>query len=232
MRAPLPTDEPGRQAALDRYHVMESGADRSLDDLAKLAAFICRSPIAAITLISHDRQLIRGKIGIEVEQSTRDDAFCAHTILANEVMVVEDAGLDERFRDNPAVTGNPHVRFYAGAPLVTPDNFKLGALCVIDSKPRKLTPEETGALVRLSRTVMTELELRRSAADLARALLDIRTLGELIPICSYCKDIRDDKGFWSRVEEYVGTRTGSDFSHGLCPKCAKVHFPGLTIPRK
>src|ERR1044072_4687580 len=99
MSAPLPANEIERQNALDRYQLTETGADRRLDDIAKLASFICHSPIAAVTLISRERQLIRGKAGLEAEESTRNDAFCAHTILSDEVMVVEDARQDTRFRD-------------------------------------------------------------------------------------------------------------------------------------
>ncbi len=229
MHAPLPPDEPARLDALARYHVLDSGAEKSFDDIAQLAGFICKSPISVVTLIDRDRQWLKAKVGVDLTETPRDHAFCAHTILSSEVMVVEDATKDVRFSDNPMVTGEAHIRFYAGAPLITSDNFKLGSLCVIDRNPRKLSAEEKAALEALSRLVMTALELRRSSRELAEALKEVKTLSGLLPICSYCKDIRDDKGYWNRVEEYVGERTSAEFSHGLCPKCAKIHFPGVHL---
>lgn len=231
MPVPRPPDETNRQAALDRYQIVDSGYSEALTDIAKLAAFICHTPIGAVTLIDRDRQVVKASVGLETGETTRDDAFCAHTILQNDVMVIKDAGQDARFQDNPLVTGSPNIRFYAGAPLMTPDRFKIGSLCVIDRQPRTLAPEEAAALTSLSRLVMMGLELRRSSSELAAALKEIQTLGAMLPICSYCKDVRDDQGYWKRVEEYVGSRTGTDFSHGMCPRCAKIHFPHVFANR-
>jgi GAF domain-containing protein len=229
MRAPLPPDEPARLDALARYQVLDSGAEKSFDDIAQLAGFICKSPIALVSLVDQDRQWFKARLGLDVAETPRDHAFCAHAILTSEVMVVEDATKDARFNDNPLVLGDPHIRFYAGAPLITSDHFKLGSLCVIDRNPRKLSAEEKTALEALSRLVMTALELRRSTRELAESLERVKTLSGLLPICSYCKDIRDDQGYWKRVEEYIGDRTNAEFSHGLCPKCAKIHFPGVHL---
>lgn len=223
--APFPPDEPARLDALARYRVMDTGAEQSFDDIAKLAGFICKTPIAVLTLIDSDRQWFKARLGIDVSETPRDQAFCAHTILSNDVMVVEDATKDVRFLDNPFVTGEAHVRFYAGAPLITSDNFKLGSLCVIDHEPRKLSAGEKTALEALSRLVMTGLELSRSSYELAKALDEVKALSGLLPICSYCKDIRDDQGYWKKVEQYIGSHTGAEFSHGICPKCAKKYFP-------
>lgn len=225
MIAPLPVNETARLEALQRYHVLDSAAEQAFDDIAKLASFICQTPIATITLVDAERQWLKAKVGIDVSETPRDQAFCAHTILSPEMLVVEDATKDPRFRDNPLVTSNPGIRFYAGAPLITPDHFELGALCIIDQKPRTLSPQERSALETLSRLVMTQLELRRSSRELAETIAQNKLLSGLLPICSYCKDVRDDQGYWSRVEEYIGDRTMAEFSHGLCPKCAKVHFP-------
>jgi GAF domain-containing protein len=229
MRAPLPPDEAARLDALARYHLFDDGAKHDLDDITKLAGFICQSPIAVVTLVDRDRQRFKAKVGLDGDETHRDHAFCAHTILSSEVLVVEDATQDVRFRDNPLVTGNPNIRFYAGAPLVTSDNFKLGSLCVLDRVPRKITAAETSALEALSRLVMTELELRRSSRELAESLEHVKLLSGLLPICSYCKDIRDEEGRWNRLEEYVGDRTTAEFSHGLCPKCAAIHFPEIHL---
>jgi GAF domain-containing protein len=229
MHAPLPPDESARLEALARYQVLDSGAEKNFDDIARLAGFICQSPIATVTLIDRNRQWLKARVGLDVTETPRNMSFCAHTILSSEVMVVEDATKDSRFSDNPSVTGEAHVRFYAGAPLITPDHFKLGSLCVIDRKPRTLSAEDKQALEALARLVMTELELRRSSRELAAALKEVKTLSGLLPICCYCKDVRDDQGYWKRVEEYVGDRTSAEFSHGLCPKCAKIHYPGIHL---
>ena len=228
MIAPLPVDESDRLTALERYEILDTEPERNFDDITRIASVICRTPISAITLIDRDRQWLKSAVGLETSETTREQAFCAHTILSSDLLVVEDATKDARFQDNPLVTGNPNIRFYAGAPLITPDRFRLGSLCVIDREPRTLTTEERSALESLSRMVMTELELRRISRELAHAVREVKSLTGLVPICAYCKDVRDDKGYWSRVEEYVSQKTGADFSHGLCPKCAKVHFPEST----
>ncbi|MDB6127097.1 MAG: hypothetical protein JWM35_993 [Verrucomicrobia bacterium] len=228
MIAPFPPDEVDRLTALESYEILDTAPERNLDDIAKIASVICRSPISAITFIDRDRQWFKASVGLSVTETAREDAFCAHTILTSDMLIVEDATRDPRFSDNPHVTGEPKIRFYAGAPLITPENFRLGSLCVIDRTPRSLTTEERGALESLSRLIVTELELRRISRDLAHAVREVKSLTGLVPICSYCKDIRDDKGYWNRVEEYFTQKTGADFSHGLCPKCAKIHFPEAT----
>lgn len=228
MIAPLPVDESDRLTALERYEILDTEPERNFDDITRIASVICRTPISAISLIDRDRQWFKSSIGLESSETSRNQAFCAHTILSSDLLVIEDATKDPRFQDNPFVTGNPNIRFYAGAPLVTPDHFRLGSLCVIDRQPRTLTAEERSALESLSRLVMTELELRRISRELAHAVREVKSLTGLVPICAYCKDVRDDKGYWSRVEEYVSQKTGADVSHGLCPKCAKIHFPEST----
>jgi predicted enzyme related to lactoylglutathione lyase len=137
-------------------------------------------------------------------------------------MIVENATEDARFADNPYVTGDPELRFYAGAPLVTPDGYAVGSLCVLDSKPRKLQPDQVQALERLSRLVVMQLELRRAARS-------INTLTGLLPICAGCKDIRDDKGYWREVEEYMSDHSLATFTHGLCPECMKEYFPDAPV---
>ena len=162
LRPTRPDNESERLAALHRYQVLDTAPDSAYDDLVTIAAAICAMPMGSITLIDADRQWLKSKLGLEGTKTTRDEAFCAHTILApSDLLVVNDALEDERFRDHPCVLGDPHIRFYAGAPLVTPEGFAVGALCVMDREPRTLQPYQLGALRALSRQVAALLELRR-----------------------------------------------------------------------
>ena len=132
---------------------------------------------------------------------------------------MRDALKDSRFADSALVTRSPHIRFYAGFPLASPEGFALGTLCAIDRKPRELSAEQKQAMQALSRQVMALLDLRRISARMAEALEKVKTLHGLLPICAWCKRIRDDQGYWSQVEAYVHAHTGADFTHGICPEC-------------
>lgn len=227
MTVPLPKNETKRLEVLRRYQILDTQAEQSFDDFAFLASTICETPIALMSLVDSDRQWFKARVGLDAPETPREQAFCAHTILGEDVMVVEDATADERFAHNPLVTAAPHIRFYAGAPLIDRDGFALGSLCVIDSKPRALTPEQNKALGALARLIISQLELRRMSADLANALTDIKTLRGLLPICSHCKGVRNDTGFWQSVESYVMAHSDADFSHSICPKCLKQHHPEI-----
>lgn len=151
-------------AALHAYDVLDTEAEAEFDDLAALAGRICDAPTALVSLVAGDRQWFKARIGLEARETGRDVSFCAHAMLGNAVMVVADTRLDPVFSDNPLVVGPPHIRFYAGAPLVTNDGLPLGTLCVLDSEPRPqgLTAFQTQALEVLARQVMNLLELRRA----------------------------------------------------------------------
>jgi signal transduction histidine kinase len=164
-----PTDEMRRIAALRRYKVLDTGPEESFDEIVQLAARSCNTPIALITLIDEARQWFKARVGLGVSETVRESSFCAYAIQARE-LVVPDAWNDERFRNNPLVLHEPHIRFYAGLPLVTSDGFALGALCVIDRIPRAgLTGQEHHSLALLAREAMTQLELRRAVKELAEA---------------------------------------------------------------
>src|SRR5687768_743336 len=203
------TNELARLAALRSYQILDTAAEQAFDDLALLASQICNTPIALITLIDEDRQWFKARVGVTVDETERSLAFCAHAILdAGNIMLVPDATRDDRFRENPLVIGDPHIRFYAGAPLVTPDGHALGTLCVIDSRSRTLTADQREALDALRRQVESQLQLRRNLIELDEALSardraeaeqaatmselraaheNVRRLSALMPFCSTCQ---------------------------------------------
>jgi GAF domain-containing protein len=170
MKAPLPENEEARLSALQEFEILDSEAEESFDDLTRLAVYICKTPIALITLIDSDRQWFKSRIKLAPSETSRSISFCAHAILQSGTMLVPDALIDERFKDNPLVVSDPKIRFYAGAPLITDEGFKLGTLCVIDQVPRELTAGQIAALRTLSRQAMTLLELRRNLISLKRSL--------------------------------------------------------------
>jgi GAF domain-containing protein len=221
MKAPLPSNEAERLAALKAYHILDTGTEQSYDDIIALAAHICRVPIAMISLVDEVRQWFKSRLGVEQQQTPREVAFCAHAILKNGPFIVRDATKDRRFAGSALVTGKPHIRFYAGIPLINPEGLALGTLCVVDHQPRRLSAAQLKALQALSRQVMALLELRRVSTQLADALDRVKTLQGLLPICAWCKRIRDDEGYWDQVEAYFHKSTGAEFTHGICPQCSE-----------
>jgi GAF domain-containing protein len=174
MTSPIPKHEARRLEVLWQYEVLDTVPEEVFDDLTDLAAHICDAPIALISLVDEDRQWFKARIGITVTETSRDISFCAHAIMNDGLFVVPDATKDKRFKHNPLVTGPQKIRFYAGAPLVTPDGHALGTLCVLDSKPRTLRPEQAQALHVLAHHVVSQLELRRHA----RELMQVRESGQ------------------------------------------------------
>ena len=169
MSAPVPQNEKQRLKVLWEYSVLDTMPEEIFDDLTELAAKICEAPVAMITLVDEDRQWFKAKVGVSINETSRDISFCAHAITQPGLFIVPDASRDERFSHNPLVTSDPKVRFYAGAPLVSPDGYALGTLCVIDKVPRELRAEQKQALRILARHVVSQLELRRRSKELADA---------------------------------------------------------------
>lgn len=178
--------EQQRQYDLESYQILDSAPEKEFDRLAKLASYICGTPIALISLIDNDRQWFKSNVGLEgVSETARDVAFCNQAIQQEKVFEVSDALVDDRFKNNPFVTGDPKIRFYAGAPLISPQGNNIGTLCVIDQKPHVLTKEQTEALKTLSDQVIELLELRKANKQLAeqhQLLVNkarLQTIGEL-----------------------------------------------------
>lgn len=166
MKPPLAPNEAERLRVLRAYELLDTPAETALDDLAELAACICNTPIALITLVDEGRQWFKSRVRFDVAESERDISFCAHAMLEPELFIVPDARQDARFRDNPWVMGEPGIRFYAAAPLRTPDGHALGTLCVVDREPREMHPDHQQALRILSRQVMAQFELRHRTREI------------------------------------------------------------------
>ncbi len=163
---PTYPNEEARLSALLSYGILNTPPEAAFDDITRLIAEICDVPIALVTLIEGDRQWFKSAVGAgDITETPRDIAFCAHALVQNDLFLVPDMCKDSRFVNNPLVTGPPHIRFYAGAVLRTPEGFALGTLCVLDTKPRTLTAKQENALRVLAREVVTQIELRQRVRE-------------------------------------------------------------------
>ncbi len=179
-------NEAARIKALRAYHILDTDPEQAFDDLTMLASQVCGTPIALITLVDEKRQWFKSKIGIDLQETARNISFCSHAIEQPGLFVVPDTLSDWRFRDNPMVVNAPHIRFYAGAPLLTRDGDPLGTICVVDDHPRTLTDGQRASLNALRRQAETQLELRRKLDELRVAIDGLEKLGGLLPYCSTC----------------------------------------------
>ncbi|QHB70766.1 diguanylate cyclase [Stenotrophomonas rhizophila] len=169
----LPDNEEQRLQALQRYQILDTAKERSFEDLVTIATALCGTRMGAVTLVDRDRQWFKARQALDATETSRDISFCGHAILQpDQVMVVEDARQDPRFFDNPVVVDDPHIRFYAGAPLLSFDGLPLGTLCVFDANPGHLRPDQAQALAALSRQVSLVMELRRYAFEIQQHMRD------------------------------------------------------------
>ena len=205
--------ESHRLHTLQLYRILDTETERTFDNLAKLASSICEVPISVVSFVDDKRQWFKAKVGLTITETPKDQAFCAHAIQDDKVMIVEDATRDERFANNPLVIGEPMIRFYAGAPLIVAGGERLGTLCVIDRKPRELTEMQLEALMVLRDSVVAQLELRKAADDFI-------AMQSLLPICAWCRNVRTEGPGgeqWMPLYEYMsGQKT---VTHGICPGC-------------
>lgn len=174
--APIPDDEIKRVAALRDLDILDTPREAVFDDIVRIAASVCGAPIALVSFVDTDRQWFKARVGLDAEQGPRSSAFCAHAILDDEIFVVHDATADHRFYDHPLVSGAPHIRFYAGAPLSLPSGDRVGTLCLIDTVPRALTEEMRATLMALRRQAEAHLALRARGIALKRANEALLTL--------------------------------------------------------
>ena len=215
--ASLPRNETERLAVLKRLNILDTDPDQTFDDIVALASRLCGTPISLISLIDTNRQWFKAKKGLAASETPREVAFCAHAILDDKIMIVEDTHEDERFADNPLVTELPKIRFYAGMPLQVEDNVNVGTLCVIDQKPKQLTPGQLQGLRVLGRAVVAHMRLHRLETVWPGT-------GKGLAICAWCANVRievDGVETWKPLHQYVADI--ERVSHGMCPECAARH---------
>ena len=205
-----PQNEAERIALLNQYQVLDTEAEDDFNDIVQLASQICETPISLITLVDSTRQWFKAKIGLDASETGRDIAFCVHALDQDNILVVQDATKDDRFFDNPLVTGEPHVRFYAGMPLVTESGYTLGTLCVIDHKPRTLSETQMLTLRTLGKQVVKLLDLRLKVINLQKSENDLKDTEERINILFHntidAVIVMNDKGIitqWNAKAESV-----------------------------
>lgn len=190
-------EEEARLAALLRYEVLDTRSEPGFDRIVRVASQVLQCPISLVSLVDRDRQWFKARVGLDATETPRGHAFCHHTIQTRDVMVVPDASRDPRFRENPLVRGPPHIRFYAGAPLLVPDGHRIGTLCVIDKEPRELSHTQLEVLRDLADMVVSELELRAQARTSERRLELLRLAEEVADVGHWYMDLARNEIFWS-----------------------------------
>lgn len=188
MNAPLPPNETARIAALRRYDILDTPPELAFDRITHLAARLFKTPVAFVTLVDESRQCFKSTHGLDIREISREFSFCSHAILSDGLTVVQDTTQDRRFSDNPLVIGAPHVRFYAGAPLKSSDNFILGTLCILDLEPRTLDAGELATLSDLAAIVSDEIELRLAIRERSQQAVAIANLGSGVLVADPSKE--------------------------------------------
>jgi adenylate cyclase len=174
-KAPVPANDAARVAAVKSYHLLDTAPEIAYDEITELAAQICQCPVSIIGLVDEARDWKKSAYGFPADQCTlpRELSICSAVLCGSDLVVSPDLTKDERFRDNPLVTGEPNLRFYCGMPLINPQGYALGTLCVVDFQPRELSVEQAEAIRRLSHQVVSQFELRRSVLELERRMAEL-----------------------------------------------------------
>lgn len=234
------TDEAGRLRALHRYGVLDGNSCPQFDKITALVRDLLNVPICAVSLIDEQRQVFKSIVGLDFSETSRDVAFCDHTIRTRDVMVVDDATADDRFLANPLVTGEPNIRSYAGAPLVTPDGYNLGALCAIDSRPRDFDTGDRALLTKFSALIVEQLELNTLAfKDFLTGALSRRAfieatdaaLGQIARDGSDAALISFDLDHFKMINDSFGHPEGDRVLSAVAAECRAILRPGDSFGR-
>ncbi|KIG15345.1 Diguanylate cyclase (GGDEF domain) with GAF sensor [Enhygromyxa salina] len=218
-------EDNARVDTLHGYAILDSEPEPRFDALTKISSLALDLPVTLITLVDAAREWTKSAYGVELASLPTQLGFGSAAIAARQLLVIEDISTDPRFAAHPLVTGPLQLRFFAGVPLEVRCGHQIGSLCVFGQTPHAVTPRETELLLALAGQVVQMLELRRTESELEGAVQSIRTLATLIPICSHCRKVRDDENHWSTLERLVQAKTGSRFTHGICPDCVREHYP-------
>lgn len=207
--APLPADEEERHKSLKSLNILETAMEERFERVTRLASRLLDMPISAITLLDGQRQWFKSVQGLNASETSRDVSFCAHAVLGDEIMQVEDACKDERFHDNPLVTGDPGIRFYAGHPVKAPDGRTIGALCVIDRKPRSLTPHQIEDLKDLAAMVEIEIKSEQMASAQIRMNAELKEAKKAVLVDPLTR-------LWNRAggQEFLGRQHALAIKNG------------------
>lgn len=196
-KAPIPPNDLERLQELYNYKVLDTNSEDIFDNITALAAKICDSKICLVSLVDRNRQWFKSAHGLDAKETPRDISYCGHAIMGNDVFIVEDANKDERFCDNPLNLGEPHVRFYAGAPLITPNGNRIGTLCVIDHEPKTLSPYQIETLQVLAQNVVNILELNIKSVELEKHKEQSQNIQEISQTGGWELDLETNFVFWS-----------------------------------
>ena len=228
MSAPKALDEASRLEALRFYDILDSAPDAAFDDITRLAAFICETPIALVSFVDEDRQWFKARVGLDMFETDRCLSMCAWAILDEELFEVADTWVDDRFADTGLVVGEPFIRFYAGAPLRSADGMNLGTLCVIDRVPRNLSEPQRSALRALASQVSRLLEGTVVRRLLAESLATFDVFDRSFPSCVTCGDIvfRDSQ---KPLRDFLSEHTPARFHDTVCRTCPPTYDPEPSV---